>query len=79
MRRSLAVKRSLAAGIAAGLLMTGLAAMPALAQGDPVGGRGSMYYLNDAFTGSANTVFGYGGVEDVVYFGDWDGNGRTRP
>jgi hypothetical protein len=40
-----------------------------------VGGTGSQYFLNDSFTGTANTVFAYGTATDVVYAGDWDGNG----
>jgi hypothetical protein len=40
-----------------------------------VGGSGSLYLLDDAFTGRASTVFGFGDPEDTVYAGDWDGNG----
>jgi hypothetical protein len=45
------------------------------AAGGPVGGSGSQYFLNDSFTGSANTVFSYGDPGDVVLVGDWNGNG----
>lgn len=39
----------------------------------------SAFYLNDSFTGSANTVFSYGLASDVVHFGDWDGDGIDTP
>jgi hypothetical protein len=44
------------------------------AKGSVVGGTGSDYFLNDSFTGTANTVFNYGDPADAVYPGDWDGN-----
>jgi hypothetical protein len=53
----------------------GLLAAPADAKGGPVGGSGDRYFLNDSFTGMANTVFTYGDHSDEVYVGDWDGNG----
>lgn len=53
--------------------------IPAAGQGGPVGGSGSEFYLNDAFTGSANVVFSYGESGDVVFFGDWDGDGVDTP
>jgi hypothetical protein len=45
------------------------------APADGVGGRGSLYYFNDEFSGLANTVFRFGDDGDTVYVGDWDGNG----
>jgi len=53
--------------------------LPAVAQGGPVGGSGDEFFLNDAFTGSANVVFSYGNPGDVVFFGDWDGDGVDSP
>jgi hypothetical protein len=50
-------------------------AVPAQAAGGAVGGTGAQYFLNDALTGTANTVFNYGEPSDDVYVGDWDGNG----
>jgi hypothetical protein len=69
-----ALKRSaaVAVGVVAGL---GLIAAPASAAGSSIGGSGYQYFLNDAFSGSANTVFAYGDAGDDVYAGDWDGNG----
>jgi hypothetical protein len=51
------------------------ASPPAQAQGNPVGGRGHLYYLNDAFSGIANRQLSYGDPGDQVFWGDWDGNG----
>jgi len=69
-----AVARLAVAGSAVALGVATLVG-PAWAQGSPVGGAGSPYSLNDSFTGTANTVFAYGTPTDVVYAGDWDGNG----
>ena len=41
-----------------------------------IGGTGSAYFLNDAFTGQAGTVFRFGEVGDDVLVGDWDGDRR---
>jgi len=49
---------------------------PAMANGSAVGGIGNEYFLNDSFTGTANTVFAYGDRRDEVYVGDWNGDGR---
>lgn len=57
------------------VLGIGLTTSPALAKGGAVGGTGDQYFLNDSFTGTANTVFSYGDPGDAVYTGDWDGNG----
>jgi len=64
-----------------GLVIAGVGVFPAAvaAQGDHVGGGGDRYYLNDVFTGSANVVFSYGNPGDVVFFGDWDGDGVDSP
>ena len=40
-----------------------------------IGGSGSTYFLNDSFSGVANRVFSYGGPQDSVLVGDWDGDG----
>lgn len=55
------------------------ASPPAQAQGNPVGGRGHLYYLNDAFSGIANRQLSYGDPGDQVFWGDWDGNGTDTP
>jgi hypothetical protein len=49
----------------------GAAAAPVAAGG--VGGNGSAYFLDDAFSGVAGTVFRFGDERDAVYVGDWDG------
>ncbi|MGY1841118.1 MULTISPECIES: reprolysin-like metallopeptidase [unclassified Modestobacter] len=49
-------------------------AVPTGAQ-EGIGGAGSTYLLNDSFTGQATTVFTFGDQRDIVYRGDWDGNG----
>ncbi|MCL1870967.1 MAG: N-acetylmuramoyl-L-alanine amidase [Promicromonosporaceae bacterium] len=36
---------------------------------------GKDYFLNDAWTGVANTTFSYGWADDRVLIGDWDGDG----
>ena len=62
---------------------TGAAASTTLsvapAQGDPIGGSGYDFFLNDQFTGTTNIRFQYGSPTDIVYFGDWDGNGTDTP
>jgi len=65
-------------------LLVGVLALPALAQpvaaqGGSLGGWGGQYFLNDAFTGTANHVFAYGEAGDEVYFGDWNGDGVDTP
>ncbi|WP_203137790.1 NlpC/P60 family protein [Microbacterium sp. JZ31] len=49
---------------------------PAHAQGGEVGGHGTTYYLNDAWSGSANIVAKYGVSSDRAYVGDWNGDGK---
>lgn len=44
-----------------------------------IGGEGRRYYLNDAFTPTANNVFLYGNERGRVYIGDWDGDGNRHP
>ena len=39
----------------------------------------STFYVNDAFTGVANTMFIYGEAGKEFYFGDWDGDGIDTP
>jgi len=48
---------------------------PVWAKGGAAGGSGSQFFLNDSFSGTANTIFNYGLAGDAVYVGDWDGNG----
>jgi hypothetical protein len=64
-----------AAVLAGTTLGMGLLAGTASAQGTAVGGTGDQYFLNDSFSGQANTVFAYGERGDEVFVGDWDGNG----
>ena len=37
---------------------------------------GTTFYLNDAWTGQANTTFSWGEATDEVLVGDWDGDGK---
>jgi hypothetical protein len=69
----------LAAGLATGMIMGG--ASPAAAQGDPVAGKGNVYYLSGALNndGQAQAVFTFGDPGDEVYFGDWYGSGVDLP
>jgi hypothetical protein len=69
----------LTAGIAASILATTVG--PAAAQGNPVGGKGNVYFLSGAVnsTGVAQATFGFGDPGDEVYFGDWDGTGVDLP
>ena len=69
--------RGTRAGLAVTAAVAGMlaAAGPAAGQGTTVGGSGSQYFLNDAFTGKANVELVYGEARDEVYAGDWDGNG----
>jgi hypothetical protein len=67
--------RLASAGTAVALGIAALAG-PASAQGGAVGGAGGSYFLNDSFTGTANTVFSYGDPGDDVYAGDWNGDGK---
>lgn len=46
------------------------------ATGNPVGGAGSGFYLNDSFTGSANRVVQLPAGASPTYVGDLDGDGR---
>ena len=59
--------------------LVGAIGVPAGAHGGTVPGSGSLYYLNDGFTGVANRVFTYGEFWDEVYFGDWNGDGVDTP
>src|SRR5438128_1477394 len=68
------IARVAAIGVAAAVGI-GVLAGPAMAKGGAVGGLGGQYFLNDSFTGSANTVFNFGDPGDDVYVGDWNGDG----
>jgi hypothetical protein len=72
MRRMARLAATLSA-IALGLVS--LASPVAHATGDPVGGSGYKFFLNDAFTGTANTVFYYDSPGNQLFTGDWDGDG----
>lgn len=65
-----------AAGVVAAAL---LAASPTHAQSAPVGGSGSAYYLNNAWSGYADIAFDYGRASDGAYFGDWNNDGVDTP
>ncbi|WP_345219184.1 CAP domain-containing protein [Georgenia halophila] len=67
--------RVTATAVMAAVAGTLLSAVPATAQGGEVGGSGNEYFLNDSWSGEANTHIAYGRPDDLVYVGDWDGNG----
>jgi hypothetical protein len=69
----------LTAGIAASILATTVG--PAAAQGNPVGGKGNVYFLSGAVnsSGQAQQTFGFGDPGDEVFFGDWDNEGVDLP
>lgn len=69
-----AIRRTLGCVLAVGLAALVALGSTANAQGGPVGGYGAEYYLNDQFTGIANTVFTYGEKSDEVHVGDWNGD-----
>src|SRR4051812_17111644 len=73
-KRTLAVS-FLTAGLTAGILATAVG--PAAAQGNPVGGSGSVYFLSGAgnTNGVAQRVYSFGNAGDETYFGDWDNSG----
>ncbi|MCU1607806.1 MAG: hypothetical protein JWP46_4271 [Modestobacter sp.] len=60
--------------MAAAVVGLGAWAGTAEAKGGAVGGTGNDFFLNDSFTGTANTVFAYGEPADAVHTGDWDGD-----
>ena len=65
MRRAMAI-------VAAWVLVTGAMASSAVA----ATGDGKYYYLNNALQGgAADETFAYGKDDDVVFVGDWDGDG----
>ncbi|GAA4286458.1 S8 family serine peptidase [Georgenia daeguensis] len=65
---------------AASTALTVPAPAPGPAEPQPVpqpGTDGSVtFYLNDAWSASANHVFAYGTAGDTAYVGDWDGDGQ---
>ena len=69
----------LTAGIAASILATTVG--PAAAQGNPVGGKGNLYFLSGAVNsnGVAQKTFAFGDTTDEVYFGDWYDSGVDQP
>src|SRR3954454_22765057 len=77
-------KRALSVGMLTAGLSAGLIAgviSPAAAQGNPVGGSGNVYHLAGAGSlgGPAQQVMPFGDPGDVVFFGDWDGDGVGTP
>jgi len=48
---------------------------PAYAQGGEIGGSGTHFYLNDAWSGEANRVHQFGLRYDRAYVGDWNRDG----
>src|SRR3954470_22495924 len=77
-KRNLAVT-FLTAGVTAGILATAVG--PAAAQGLPVGGQGNLYFLSGAIneSGVASKITVFGDTNDVVLYGDWDGDGIDTP
>ncbi|MPQ99770.1 hypothetical protein GB931_17970 [Modestobacter sp. I12A-02628] len=77
-------KRSISVGILTAGLTVGLAASamgPAMAQGNPVGGKGNLYFLSGAVnaSGQAQATIAFGDAGDEVFYGDWYGNGSDLP
>src|SRR4051794_9670054 len=77
-------KRALSVGMLTAGLSAGLIAgviSPAAAQGNPVSGSGSVYFLSGAGStgGQAQVKMYFGDPGDEVYFGDWDGDGIDTP
>ncbi len=77
-KRALSVSL-LTAGLSAGLLAGAIA--PAAAQGNPVGGNGSLYFLSGAMntSGQAEKITHFGDPGDEVFFGDWYGTDEDMP
>jgi hypothetical protein len=69
----------LTAGLTAGILATAVG--PAAAQGNPVGGSGSYFFLSGAGStgGQAQKIITFGNPNDETYFGDWDNSGTDSP
>lgn len=67
--------RRLAAVMATAIAGLLVAAAPAAASGGEVGGSGSHYHLTNGWDGRTDRTFSYGRANDVVYVGDWNGNG----
>src|SRR3954470_24436510 len=69
----------LTAGLTVGVIAGAVG--PAAAQGNPVGGSGSVYFLSGAGSlgGQAQQKLYFGDANDEVYFGDWDGDGVDTP
>src|SRR5687768_10682835 len=69
----------LTAGLTAGILATAVG--PAAAQGHPVGGKGSGYFVSGALNvdGKAQKVYPFGNADDEVLYGDWYGSGEDLP
>jgi hypothetical protein len=77
-------KRALSVGMLTAGLSAGLIAgviSPAAAQGNPVGGAGSVYFLGGAGStgGQAQEVLYFGNPDDEVFYGDWDNDGVDTP
>jgi hypothetical protein len=77
-KRALSVS-ILTAGLSAGLLAGAIS--PAAAQGNPVGGSGSLYFLSGAMntSGQAEKITHFGDPGDEVFFGDWYGTDEDMP
>jgi hypothetical protein len=73
--------RTAALTVTAVALLTAATVQPASAQSEPVPGRGNVYYLSGAHNtdGQAQAVLRFGNADDVVYFGDWYGDGIDLP
>jgi hypothetical protein len=77
-KRALSVSL-LTAGLSAGLIAG--AVSPAAAQGHPVGGQGNLYFLSGAIneSGQAAKIAVFGDTNDVVLYGDWNGDQLDEP
>lgn len=64
-------------GVLAAVLALALtyATGPAAAKGGEAGGSGNEFFLNDAWSASANIHFFYGAGSDQIYVGDWNDDG----
>ncbi|MGC5615342.1 hypothetical protein [Georgenia sp. Z1491] len=70
-------RRSLRAGAASALTLglLGVGAPSAVAAGEGNDDFGEMYFLNDEWTGTANHEIPFSLPVEMVFMGDWDGNG----
>ncbi|WP_324650829.1 CAP domain-containing protein [Georgenia sp. H159] len=65
-------RRLLAAGLTLGLLAV---AAPAAGKGAETDGEGPRYHLTNTWAGITHLSLAYGHSDDIVYVGNWDGEG----